>query len=76
MNNLSYIDFLKTDIRVGTIIKAEENHKLKNPSMILEIDFGQEIGIKKSSAQLLSNYNIDIVFLMEPRSVIYSPDEI
>ena len=47
---------MKVDIRVGTIIKAEENYKLKNPSMILEIDFGKNIGMKKSSALLLSNY--------------------
>ena len=56
---LNYSDFLKVDIRVGTIIKAEANHKLKNPSIILEIDFGTKIGVKKSSAQLLANYNID-----------------
>ncbi len=77
MNNLSYIDFLKTDIRVGTIIKAEENHKLKNPSMILEIDFGQEIGIKKSSAQLLSNYNIENLINKQIAAVInFQPKQI
>ena len=44
------------DIRVGTIISAKENLKLKNPSIILKIDFGEKIGIKKSSAQLTKNY--------------------
>ena len=44
------------DIRVGTIISAEENLKLNYPSIILKIDFGEEIGIKKSSAQLIKNY--------------------
>ena len=44
------------DIRVGTIISAEENLKLNNPSIILKIDFGEKIGIKKSSAQLIKNY--------------------
>jgi len=56
MSYLSYADFLKIDIRVGTIIKADENYSLKRPSIILEIDFGEEIGIKKSSAQLQANY--------------------
>ena len=58
MNNLvSYIDFKKIDVRVGTIISAQINNKLNKPSIILKIDFGKEIGIKKSSAQLISNYN-------------------
>ena len=56
-NIISYKDFKNIDIRVGTIISAQENYKLKKPSIILEIDFGKEIGIKKSSAQLTKNYN-------------------
>ena len=58
MTELSYSDFLKVDIRVGTVLRAQENNNLKIPSIILEIDFGKQIGIKKSSAQLKSNYNI------------------
>ena len=56
MTKLSYSDFFKVDIRVGTILKAEENNILKKPSIILEIDFGEQIGIKKSSAHLQVNY--------------------
>ena len=55
----SYLDFEKIDIRVGTIISAELNDKLNKPSIILKIDFGKAIGIKKSSAQLTKNYNIE-----------------
>jgi len=54
---INYEDFLKIDIRVGTILNAIENNKLRKPSIILEIDFGKEIGLKKSSAQLQANYN-------------------
>ena len=56
MNYLKYEDFIKVDIRVGTIIEAELSNGLKNPSMILKIDFGKDIGIKKSSAQILDHY--------------------
>ena len=53
---ITYKEFDEVDIRVGTIISAEENLKLNNPSIILKIDFGKKIGIKKSSAQLTKNY--------------------
>ena len=53
---ISYSDFTKIEIRVGTIVSAELNHKLQKPSFVLKIDFGEKIGIKKSSAQLTENY--------------------
>tara|TARA_B100001123_G_scaffold247127_1_gene276114 strand:+ start:22 stop:363 length:342 start_codon:yes stop_codon:yes gene_type:complete len=56
-NFILYEEFNKIDIRLGTIIKAEECLHLKNPSIILEIDFGENIGIKKSLAQLLKHYS-------------------
>ena len=49
---IEYNEFEKIDIRVGTIIEAKENNLLKKPSLILKIDFGKKIGIKKTSAQL------------------------
>jgi tRNA-binding protein len=55
---ISYSDFTKIEIRLGTIISAELNNKLRKPSFVLKIDFGDDIGIKKSSAQLTKNYNI------------------
>ena len=59
MEIISYSDFLKVDIRVGTVVHANENNELSKPSIILEIDFGEEIGLKKSSAQLKSNYDTE-----------------
>ena len=56
-NFISYNQFNEIDIRLGTIIKAKECLELKNPYIILEIDFGENIGIKKSLAQLLKYYN-------------------
>ena len=56
---ISYSDFTKIEIRLGTIISVELNTKLQKPSFVLKIDFGDEIGIKKSSAQLTKNYKIE-----------------
>ncbi len=56
---ISFSEFEKIDIRLGTIIEAQENNNLKKPSIILKIDFGKEIGIKKSSAQIKKNYQVN-----------------
>ena len=52
-----YDDFAKLDVRAGTILEAEEFPKAKRPAYKLTIDFGQDIGIKKSSAQITSLYS-------------------
>ena len=70
---ISYSDFLKIEIRLGTIISAELNNKLQKPSFVLKIDFGDEIGIKKSSAQLTKNYRIEQLLHKQIAAVINFP---
>ena len=52
----TYEDFEKLDVRVGKIVEVEDFPEARKPSYKLKIDFGSEIGIKKSCAQLPQNY--------------------
>ena len=54
---ITYDTFDKVDIRIGTVISVKKNEKARKPSLIVEVDFGKEIGIKQSSAQITHYYN-------------------
>ncbi len=72
---INYSEFAKIEIRVGTIISAELNDKLQKPSIILKIDFGEEIGIRKSSAQLTKNYKAEQLIHKQIAAVINFPQK-
>ena len=56
---ITYDIFDKVDIRVGTVISVKKNEKARKPSLVVEVDFGEEIGIKQSSAQITHYYNAE-----------------
>ena len=54
---ITYDIFDKADIRLGTVISVKKNEKARKPSLVIEVDFGKEIGIKQSSAQITNYYS-------------------
>ena len=54
---ITYDTYDKVDIRVGTVISVNKNEKARKPSLVVEVDFGKEIGVKQSSAQITHYYN-------------------
>ena len=58
MSNISYEDFEKVNLRSGRIIKAEPFPKARKPAYKVWVDFGEEFGVKQTSAQITENYTL------------------
>ena len=54
---ITFNTYDQVDIRVGTVISVKKNEKARKPSLVLEVDFGKEIGVRQSSAQITHYYN-------------------
>jgi tRNA-binding protein len=74
---ITYEEFEKIDVRVGKIVSVDDFPEAKKPAYKLTIDFGEEVGVKKSSAQIVANYTKEELVGMQVIGVVnFAPKQI
>jgi tRNA-binding protein len=75
MKEISWNEFTQVELRVGTVIEALPSHEARNPAYIVHVDFGEVIGVRKSSAQITDLYTLESLVGKQVVAVVNFPEK-